>query len=65
MQSALQNEQAAPNTLVILPMTMVSIVVMVKIEQVEQIADRRAIHRHIRVLGIRNWVSKIVAAPVS
>ena len=41
---------------------MIVIVIMLELEHHEQIADRRAVHRHIGIVFVRNRIGKIVAA---
>src|ERR1700723_3620623 len=42
----------------------VSIVVLGEVEEVEQIAERWTIERHVRVVGVCNGVREVVAAAV-
>ena len=43
----------------------VTVVMMVEVEEVKEIADGRAVQRHIGIIVVRDWVREIVAAAVS
>ncbi len=39
-------------------------VMMIEIEEIEQVADGRAVHRHVRIAGLGDRVREVVAAAI-
>jgi len=65
-QNTRGSREPITNVLVIAVMVtvMVAIMISIEMEQVEQIADRRAILRHVGIIVIHPGIGKIIPAPL-
>jgi|SRR5580704_2955309 hypothetical protein len=51
-----------PQRFLVVPAAFSTMIAMIKVEQIKQVADRRRILRHVRIVVIHTWVWQVVAA---